>query len=70
MVGGIIFLLRCDFDPLELPFKLSNNHKQVLLYWKMLYKHDFSPHTEKLQSGKTDVFYKEENIIHTQMQVL
>lgn len=44
VVGRINFLLRCDFDPLSLPFKLSKFHMQVLLYWKMLHKHNFSPH--------------------------
>lgn len=38
MVGGINLLLKCEFNPLKLPFKLSNFHIQVLLYWKMPYK--------------------------------
>nr|XP_017212910.1 uncharacterized protein LOC103911478 [Danio rerio]XP_017212911.1 uncharacterized protein LOC103911479 [Danio rerio] len=43
-MGGISFLLKCDFDLLKLPFKLSGFHAEVLLYWKMLYKHNFTPH--------------------------
>uniref|UniRef100_A0A3B1J8J0 Reverse transcriptase domain-containing protein n=1 Tax=Astyanax mexicanus TaxID=7994 RepID=A0A3B1J8J0_ASTMX len=42
-VGGIDFLLRCDFDYNKLPIKLSDFHQQVLLYWKLLYKHNFTP---------------------------
>lgn len=35
-VGGIEILLRCDLQ--KLPLKLSEFHKQVLLYWKLIYK--------------------------------
>ena len=43
-LGGINFLLRRDYDLTKLPVKLSSFHQQVLLYWKMIYKHNFSPH--------------------------
>ncbi len=41
--GGLKFLLKCDYNPDKLPVKLANFHKQALLAWKMLYKHNFSP---------------------------
>jgi len=40
--GGLNFLLACDF---KLPIKLSNFHKQALNAWKLVYKHNFSPHS-------------------------
>lgn len=64
-VGGIYFLLRCDFEPLKLPLKLSDFHMQVLLYWKMLYKHNFSPHKAIIWNNRCilhkrkSLFYKD-----------
>ncbi len=43
-VGGIEFLLNCNFNISKLPIKLSNVHKQALLSWMIIYKHNFSPH--------------------------
>uniref|UniRef100_A0A3Q2ZDV5 Reverse transcriptase domain-containing protein n=1 Tax=Kryptolebias marmoratus TaxID=37003 RepID=A0A3Q2ZDV5_KRYMA len=43
-LGGVNFLLRCDFDVKNLPVKLSFFHQQVLLYWRLIYKHNYSPH--------------------------
>ncbi len=51
-LGGIDFLLRCDFEPLKLSCKLSSFHSHVLLYWKLLYKHNFSPHSCSLWNNK------------------
>lgn len=65
MVGGIDFLLKCDFDPPKLPLKLSDYHKQVLLYWKMLHKHNFSPYSATIWNNryilhkKKSLFYKD-----------
>lgn len=47
-LGGISFLLRCDFDIKKLPIKLSSFHQQCLLYWKLIYKHNYSPHNTPL----------------------
>jgi len=44
MFGGIHFLLRCDFNISKLPINLSNFHQHVLQYWKLIYKHNFTPH--------------------------
>lgn len=42
--GGIEYLLACDFSISKLPLKLSKFPKQVLLNWKMVYSHNFTPH--------------------------
>uniref|UniRef100_A0A3P9AV59 Reverse transcriptase domain-containing protein n=1 Tax=Maylandia zebra TaxID=106582 RepID=A0A3P9AV59_9CICH len=52
-VGGLDFLLKCDFDILKLPVKLSEYHKQVLSYWKMVFAHNFSPHCSTLWNNRT-----------------
>lgn len=43
-VGGLEFLIRCDFNISKLPLKLSAFHQQVLLCWKLAFSHNFSPH--------------------------
>lgn len=43
-VGGIAFLFTCDFEISKLPIKLSKFHQQVLHYWKLISKHNFSPY--------------------------
>ncbi len=43
--GGLHFLLACDFKCNKLPVKLSNYYKQALDAWKLIYKHNFSPHS-------------------------
>lgn len=42
-LGRIDFLPRCDFDFKKLQITLSLFNQQVLRYWRMLYKHNFSP---------------------------
>uniref|UniRef100_A0A3P9KVS8 Reverse transcriptase zinc-binding domain-containing protein n=1 Tax=Oryzias latipes TaxID=8090 RepID=A0A3P9KVS8_ORYLA len=44
-MGGIKFLLKCNYKIEKLPTKLSNFYKQALLAWKLVYKHNFSPTT-------------------------
>ncbi len=43
-LGGLSFLLRCNFLPGKLPFKWSKFHQQVLLAWKICFHHNLSPH--------------------------
>lgn len=43
-VGGLEFLLLCDYKIEKIPLILSNFHKQMLLAWSLIYKHNFSPH--------------------------
>ncbi|XP_014881606.1 uncharacterized protein LOC106942783 [Poecilia latipinna] len=43
-LGGLDFLLKCDFELTKIPILLSNFHKQVLHFWKMVFTHNFTPH--------------------------
>lgn len=43
-MGGIEFMLKCDYSITKLPIKLAKYRQQVLLSWKLLYKHNFTPH--------------------------
>lgn len=56
-VGGITFLITCDFEISKLPIKLSTFHQQVLLQWKLMFKHNFSPHY-----GTTELYCVEGNL--------
>ncbi|XP_013880610.1 uncharacterized protein LOC106529676 [Austrofundulus limnaeus] len=64
-VGGIEFLLKCDFEISKLPLQLSTFHQQVLLQWKMMFKHNFSPHNvpiwnnRVILSGRKSMFMEE-----------
>ena len=64
-VGGLPFLLLCDFTISKLPIKLSDFHQQVLLYWKLIYKHNFTPHSSPIWNNRyitlsrKSVFYRE-----------
>lgn len=51
-MGGIDFLLRCDFECRSLPLKLSAFHQQVLLYWKLIYSHNFTPHNTPVWNNR------------------
>lgn len=51
-LGGIDFLLRCDFDVRKLPVKFFDYHQQVLLYWNLLYVHNFTPHFSLLWNNR------------------
>lgn len=51
-VGGIEFLLVCDFEISKLPIKLSQFYQQVLLQWKMIFKHNFNPHNVPLWNNR------------------
>ena len=51
-VGGVEFLLKCDFEVPKIPIKLSNFHKQALLFGKMLFTHNFSPHNSFLWNNR------------------
>ena len=43
-IGGLDFLIRCDFELSKLPLKLFAFHQQALLCWKLSFSHNFSPH--------------------------
>lgn len=60
-IGGLGFLLRCNFSVCKLPLKLSNFHKQMLLAWSLVYKHNFSPH-RCLIWNSMDILYKRKTL--------
>uniref|UniRef100_A0A8C2C6C1 Reverse transcriptase domain-containing protein n=1 Tax=Cyprinus carpio TaxID=7962 RepID=A0A8C2C6C1_CYPCA len=43
-VGGLSFLMKCNYSTGKLPIKLARFHQQALLAWKLVYNHNFSPH--------------------------
>jgi len=51
-VEGLEFLLKCDFEISKLPVKLSDYHKQVLHYWKMVFTHNLTPHGSTLWNNR------------------
>lgn len=55
-LGGIDFLLPCDFDVGKPPVKLSDYHQQALLYWNLLYKHNCTPHNSPLWNSRCVLF--------------
>lgn len=59
--GGLNFLLGCNYNPGKLPVKLSLFHKQLLLAWSLIYKHNFSPHTYLIWNNK-DILYKNKSL--------
>jgi len=61
MFSGIHFLLRCDFNISKLLITLSTFHQQVLQYWKLIYKHNFTPHTVPICNKRT-MLIKRKNI--------
>lgn len=55
-LGGIHFLLMCNYDISKLPIKISNFHRQVLLAWALIYKHNFSPQRCFIWNNKNILF--------------
>ncbi len=47
------FLLRCDFDINKIPLALSKFHSQILHFWKMIFTHNFTPHSSVLWNNRT-----------------
>lgn len=60
-VGGLPFLLLCHYNINKLPLKLSNFHKQALLSWNLIYKHNFSPHLYFIWNN-CDILYKNKSL--------
>ncbi len=55
-LGGLSFLLLCDFSIERIPVALSNFHKQALLAWSMIFKHNFSPTNYFIWNNKNICF--------------
>jgi len=60
-MGGTDFLLRCDFEFSSLPVKLSTFHQQALLYWKLIYRHNMTPHNTPVWNN-THVLHCEKSV--------
>jgi len=60
-LGGLQFLLLCNYNIEKLSGKLSSLHKQMLLAWSVIYKRNFSPHISYgaiiIFSIKTSTFF-------------
>lgn len=46
---------------MKLPLKLSNLHKQMLLAWHIIYKHNFSPHSYYIWNN-CNILYKTKSL--------
>ncbi len=44
-IGGLTFMLTCDYNISKIPLKLSKFYQQALLAWKICYCYNFYPHT-------------------------
>ncbi len=52
-VGGLTFLLTCNFSPSKLPIILSKFHEQALLARKLCFVHNLSPHKVTIWNNKS-----------------
>ena len=59
--GGLGFILNCNYNVDKVPVKLSTFHKQVLLAWSLIYKHNFSPHRYLIWNNR-DILYKNKSL--------
>ncbi len=59
--GGLDFLLLCNYKIDKLPAILSAFHRQVLLAWSLIFKHNFSPHRYFIWNN-CNVLYKSKSI--------
>lgn len=59
--GGLEFLLMCNYKIDKLPAALSDFHRQVLLAWSLIFKHNFSPHRSFIWNN-CNVLYKNKSI--------
>ncbi len=51
-IGGLPFLLNCDYNVSKLPLKLSKFHQQALSAAKLCFVHNFSPHKTIIQNNE------------------
>ncbi len=60
-LGGLNFLLLCNYSIEKITVALSNFHKQALLAWSMIFKHNFSPTSYFIWNNK-NVCYKHKSL--------
>ncbi len=60
-LGGLPFLLICNYNIARIPYNLSKFHKQSLLAWSLIFKHNFSPHRYFIWNNQ-DIVYKRKSL--------
>lgn len=60
-LGGLPFLLICNYKIDRIPYKILNFHKQALIAWSLIYKHKFSPHPYFIWNNQ-DILYKNKSL--------
>ncbi len=60
-VGGLEFLLKCNYCIDKIPVKLARFHKQALMAWTLAYKHNFSPRRYYIWNNR-DILYKHKSL--------
>jgi len=60
-LGGLKFLLTCNYNIMKIPIKLSLFHRQMLLAWSLIFKHNFTPHSYTIWNNK-NLLYKHKSI--------
>ncbi len=60
-VGGLEFLLKCNYCIDKIPVKLARFHKQALKAWTLAYKHNFSPRIYYIWNNR-DILYKHKSL--------
>ncbi len=72
-LGGIHFLLKSHFSVDKIPIKLASFHKQALLAWQLVYKHNFTAHRYFLWNNTNKSIFNQswyDNGIFTVSQLL
>lgn len=60
-LGGLKFILTCNYSIMKIPIKLSLFHRQILLAWSLIFKHNFTPHSYIIWNNK-DLLYKRKSL--------
>lgn len=63
-IGGLPFILKCNYMHNKLTVKLANFHQQALLAWKLCYVHNFSPHKTLLWNNM-DITVRNKSLFFT-----
>jgi len=69
-LGGLNFLLLCNYSIEKIPLALSNFHKQALLAWSMILKHNFSPTRYLLWNNRNLVYNRYSYFLRTGLRMV
>lgn len=61
ILSGIDQLLKCNFSTGKILLKFADFHKKDLLFWILIYKHNFSPYSYFIWNNK-EILYKKESL--------